>query len=854
MKNPSPIYFKTILGPSRFAKSLIVVGALGLIFTMPTAAQNVDGTPLNGSINLTAGFLPDPHVVDVIPGGETAVADMGVGCSGYIYADGPDYELVLEGTATDGLGIFVSSEVDTTLVINDPNGNWHCNDDFADAGASNPGIRFEQAPAGTYDIWIGTYVNGVSVAGGKLVITEYGASEWVGLDLNTANTNATVSTIDFGDDLSTWANDGECDDPRFAGEGMAASTTTTELYHDATDGRSDYSAGLLSLIDAATSLVDFDGAGPIRGSLETKDATLNGYGFVDTYSFDGTAGAVAVIDLQSAEFDTFLQVHSPSGEIFTNDDFEGSFVRSLVSMNMTETGEYTIEVSSYDSGATGSYTLEMSNVAANATESLDTSGTLAAGDQTYSDGEYHDTFTFEGTPGQTVIINLSSTEFDTYLILESPNGQAEFNDDANNNNQSQIITQLSELGTYSVQVTSYSAAETGTYVLTLNRGNSPAFSNGSGRDSVSIALGASTSGALETNDQRSDEGKYSDTYVFNGNNGDSVVVDMSSSAFDTYLSLISPSGQAINNDDFDGSTARSVVEITLQETGRYRILATTYNSDATGSYALSFNQGSASSNVVLSSTNRNNGKIYGIFAGMADYPGEEDDLELTDQDALRTREALIEGAGMDPTNAFTLLNEDATNQNFRAALATIGSTIGQDDMLVIFYSGHGNRIERAGGPNTTDPDGFDETIELYDGALTDDELGLLLDGVNAGRVLLVFDSCFSGGFAKDVVSAPGRMGLFSSEEDVASQVAYKFQAGGYLAVFFDEAIRGHYADKDMNNELTALELSEYLHDRYRADVKSFGTDQYVSSGPGSSNQHLVVDRGGVGAYNVLFTH
>ncbi len=338
MKNPSPIYFKTILGPFRFAKSLIVVGALGLIITMPTAAQNVDGTPLNGSINLTAGFLPDPHVVDVIPGGETAVADMGAGCSGYIYADGPDYELVLEGTATDGLGIFVSSEVDTTLVINDPNGNWHCNDDFADAGASNPGIRFEQAPAGTYDIWIGTYVNGVSVAGGKLVITEYGASGWVGLDLNTANTNATVSTIDFGDDLSTWANDGECDDPRFAGEGMAASTTTTDLYHDATDCRSDYSAGLLSLIDAATSLVDADGAGPIRGSLETKDATLNGYGFVDTYSFDGTAGAVAVIDLQSAEFDTFLQVHSPSGEIFTNDDFEGSFVRSLVSMNMTETG------------------------------------------------------------------------------------------------------------------------------------------------------------------------------------------------------------------------------------------------------------------------------------------------------------------------------------------------------------------------------------------------------------------------------------------------------------------------------------------------------------------------------------
>src|SRR5688500_1081940 len=56
-------------------------------------------------------------------------------------------------------------------------------------------------------------------------------------------------------------------------------------------------------------------------------------------------------------------------------------------------------------------------------------------------------------------------------------------------------------------------------------------------------------------------------------------------------------------------------------------------------------------------------QIYGIFAGMADYPGEENDLELTDQDALRARDALIEGAGMEPENAFTLLNAEATNAN-----------------------------------------------------------------------------------------------------------------------------------------------------------------------------------------------
>ena len=138
--------------------------------------------------------------------------------------------------------------------------------------------------------------------------------------------------------------------------------------------------------------------------------------------------------------------------------------------------------------------------------------------------------------------------------------------------------------------------------------------------------------------------------------------------------------------------------------------------------------------------------------------------------------------------------------------------------------------------------------------MLDDDLAASLDGSNAGKILLVMDSCFSGGFSKDIISQPGRMGLFSSEEDVTSQVAFKFQAGGYLSVFFDEAIREGYADRDENGELTALELSQYLHSRYRADVKSAASTEYVRTwGPQAAYQHLVVDRGGVSPYSVLFS-
>ena len=52
-------------------------------------------------------------------------------------------------------------------------------------------------------------------------------------------------SISFGNDSSTWAFDGECDDPRFSGPGMAASgsLTSANIQRDATDCRNLFNAG-----------------------------------------------------------------------------------------------------------------------------------------------------------------------------------------------------------------------------------------------------------------------------------------------------------------------------------------------------------------------------------------------------------------------------------------------------------------------------------------------------------------------------------------------------------------------------------------------------------------------------------
>jgi len=70
----------------------------------------------------------------------------------------------------------------------------------------------------------------------------------------------------------------------------------------------------------------------------------------------------------------------------------------------------------------------------------------------------------------------------------------------------------------------------------------------------------------------------------------------------------------------------------------------------------------------------------------------------------------------------------------------------------------------------------------------------------------------------------------------------------------EEAPQG-FADFDQNGELTALELSEYLNDRFRHDVKSRGlNDNVLAGGSQAGYQLLVVDRGGVDLYNTRFKH
>src|SRR4026207_2446678 len=133
---------------------------------------------------------------------------------------------------------------------------------------------------------------------------------------------------------------------------------------------------------------------------------------------------------------------------------------------------------------------------------------------------------------------------------------------------------LAEAGTYRVLVTSYETGESGPYSLTIDpSGDRTAPTT---RDVTTLAVDAPGRGELDGDDSTFEAGEYHDAYVFDGAEGDTVRVELSSTDFDTYLGLVTPSGEEIANDDYAGAADRSVIELTLPETGRYRVQATSH--------------------------------------------------------------------------------------------------------------------------------------------------------------------------------------------------------------------------------------------------------------------------------------
>ena len=95
------------------------------------------------------------------------------------------------------------------------------------------------------------------------------------------------------------------------------------------------------------------------GQLRPTDMTRPPIGqYVDSHYFNWTAGTTVRVELDG-DFDPYLLITSPSGFVQENDDRPGGGLNSALTINVTETGRWHVQASSYASSRTGDYTLRV---------------------------------------------------------------------------------------------------------------------------------------------------------------------------------------------------------------------------------------------------------------------------------------------------------------------------------------------------------------------------------------------------------------------------------------------------------------------------------------------------------------
>ena len=140
---------------------ILVVVLLLFVFAGSAAAQeqplDPDAVPDHGIAAGGVGFRPDPFRVEAVPGGgeiDARTRNLGDDCTGAITVQ-PTFRFTALTPFDELHFIFIADAVtaDASLVIRDPNGDYHCNDDSY--GVRNPTVEIDAAPAGDYNVWVG---------------------------------------------------------------------------------------------------------------------------------------------------------------------------------------------------------------------------------------------------------------------------------------------------------------------------------------------------------------------------------------------------------------------------------------------------------------------------------------------------------------------------------------------------------------------------------------------------------------------------------------------------------------------------------------------------------------------------
>lgn len=229
-------------------------------------------------------------------------------------------------------------------------------------------------------------------------------------------------------------------------------------------------------------------------------------------------------------------------------------------------------------------------------------------------------------------------------------------------------------------------------------------------------------------------------------------------------------------------------------------------------------------------------ETFALVVGISKYSSREiPNLRYASADATAVRNVLVERCGVPPRNVYSLVDSAATKQAIISALSSLTMKAKPSDTVIIYFSGHGSFIVDTDGD---EEDGLDEVLLPHDAVpgredsfIVDDELGWWVSRFLAGGVVVILDTCHSGGQGKSAnpmnLSArgpgdsvvrdlftgpmvrPGRILLAASG---AGQRAYEDSRLGHgiFTYFLLLGLRDRFADANRDGQITATELGEYV--------------------------------------------
>ncbi len=313
-----------------------------------------------------------------------------------------------------------------------------------------------------------------------------------------------------------------------------------------------------------------------------------GLGGQDMWRFTGSAGDSIQLRVGAPAFTPRIDLYGPDGSLAGQYAVNNAtFHDADLFLRLTNSGSFTVVVSSYFNNGAGAYNLSL----AQAPEAFvvspgDSGGTLTNGANNPGviglGGQ--DMWRFTGSAGDSIQLRVGAPAFTPRIDLYGPDGSLAGQYAVNNAtfHDADLFLRLTNSGSFTVVVSSYFNNGAGAYNLSLAQAPE-AFVVSPGDSGGTLTNGANNPGVIGLGGQ--------DMWSFMGNAGDNIQVRIGTDGFTPRLDLYGSDGAlagqfAVNNGAYyDGD-----IFLRLTNSGRYTLVASSYFLNGAGNYLLNLAQ------------------------------------------------------------------------------------------------------------------------------------------------------------------------------------------------------------------------------------------------------------------------